>query len=102
MTNIPSWARVGAKCVCTFDFSSFITADEVVPKKGEIYTISEIVVISDNPGFRFSEIVNKPNQYKDGVNECAFYVNCFRPLITRTLEQDMEIFAPLLEMVDAR
>lgn len=96
--TIPSWARVGAKVVCVNAARLYPPqrTDEATPAEGQTYTIREVVDYCYAIGLRLVEIVNRPHDYADGCLECAFVIDAFRPLTTRTQEQDLELFLPLL------
>ena len=97
--GIPSWAVPGAKVVCTVDYSKKVTADWRgiirVPALHEVLTIREVVFAptTGRPCLRFVEIVN-PIAFSYG--ERGFNLTHFRQLVTRTEEQDVAVFAPLL------
>jgi hypothetical protein len=94
-----SWAKPGVKCVCvddTWPAGSWYGV-EALPTRRTEYTIRSLVDCAGVPCCRLEEIVNAPLDYQEGVVEAAFALSRFRPLITRTQEQDVSIFTPLLE-----
>lgn len=92
--SVPSWVKVGAKVVCV-NAPKSSSYKEQMPEVGSVYTIREIY---REKAIRLKEINNDVCKYLDGNIECSFLIECFRPLVTKTLEQDMEIFAPLLNV----
>jgi hypothetical protein len=96
--GMPAWAVIGAKVVCTVDYSK-VTADWRgiirVPAMHEVLTIRDVVFspTSGRPCLRFVEIVNPIVFY---FGERGFRLAHFRPVIFRTHEEDVAIFAPLL------
>lgn len=97
-----SWAKPGVKCVC-------IASPERVeagrrkrpwgnfPSSGGIYTIRGSVFGSNGQHFiLLEEVQNPPRLSTVGVVEWGFPVSGFRPLITRTQQQDVELFRSLL------
>jgi len=63
---------------------------ETVPVVGSVYTVREMMAFDEGIGLRLVEIVNARLLYLNGVNECAFAINYFRPLRNRST--DIEIF----------
>lgn len=90
MSGIPSWARVGAKVVCVLQVKSDITLLHPHPKKGGVYTIRNVVCTSTDgtPALLLEEIV-LTWWIVASVREPGFNINGFRPLVTRTAEQDI-------------
>lgn len=87
--TIPSWARVGAKCVCTRASWNDALRGEKVPHLGQVLTIRSIVIDADGAaGLTFVEVVNSPRLYIEGFCEATFSVSNFRPLVTT--EDDIE------------
>lgn len=80
--------EVNQKIVCVRDdWTSDRT--EILPKKGETYTIREIT----NFGFvalRLKEIVNPGRQYEEMFGEVTFDASHFRPLIDDHIEEICE------------
>lgn len=93
-----AWAKPGVKCVCIRADDFYPQFGETVPVEGSTYTIRDFYEERGAIGIRVEEIVNPPLRYVDGVQECAFNIINFRPLVPpKTQEQDMEIFTPLLD-----
>lgn len=88
------WAMPGVKCVCIHEGplpeSQPLEPGFWTPVRGEIYTISRIEHHPRGLGLVLKECPT-------GETQC-FSVRRFRPLITRTQEQDMKIFHPLLKV----
>ena len=95
VTLMSAWARPGVKCECIHQMVYQNVAQQVfaptLPIKGAVYTIreTEISSISGRLGVRLEEI--RCNLGPDGV-EVSFSPAYFRPLITPTQEQDVEMF----------
>jgi hypothetical protein len=96
--NIPSWARVGAKVVCVHPANP-IFGDMWPLREGAVYTVTGVVPESyqstgcPTPGpvaLLLAGVVNPSSHAR------AFNIGRFRPLITRSLEDDLAIFRPLL------
>jgi hypothetical protein len=110
----PAWAVKGAKCICVDDSDwegRYLNGDPVdlaaegivTPEKGRIYTIRDVIALAASSlrvaavGVRLVEVDNGHLAHRSvDRTELCFWVGRFRPLITRTKEQDMAIFAPLL------
>lgn len=75
-------AKIGDKVVCVSMPSNRSQDHEIFPEVGKVYTIRELVLMCDEdvPYVRLNEIVNKPVDYSDGFNECAFGCMRFRPV----------------------
>ena len=98
MASIPSWARVGAKVIC-IDHSINVGRRLFAPfpPKGCPHTVSGVrwdehdrfwcLLIEGYP----NQAVSDPCDRDEGWN-----VARFRPLVTRTQEQDVALFQPLL------
>lgn len=98
MGVIPPWAVPGAKVVCVepSPAASFY-GWEKLPVVGEVYTIRDIVFPDGGtPCIRLDEISNAVSEYFYGPAECSFKIARFRPLISKTQEQDVALFEPLL------
>jgi hypothetical protein len=83
-----SWiqpAKVGDKVACVLDVELIEDSaeSEILPQKGEIYTIRDIEPGEDGIFLRFVEIVNVPGYYLDGFGECSFHEEGFRPVEPR-------------------
>lgn len=75
---------VGRKVVCTED--AWVTLNgETCPRTGETYTIRRVRLDTTRPGIflQLEEIVNEPHRYVEGMEECAFDIKYFRPLVDR-------------------
>lgn len=105
MDSLPSWARVGVEVVCVDDypypikdtdgiFRSPQTWNMRLPVKGEIYTISGF----SNGGVYLKELSVGYIMPSTG-KELSFKVSRFKPLIRKTIEEDIAIFLPLLKTV---
>lgn len=74
--------KVGQKIVCVVDFSVLIPIrrktfiGESFPIKSKIYTIREL----DGDYVRLKEIINPIFGYVEGIKECSFSLDGFRPL----------------------
>lgn len=104
MTDIPSWAKVGAKVVCvdaSLPNGEFWAGHEQ-PIVGAIYTISSVGLDRDgvNIGVNFIEIERDELARAIWGWEVGYYLHRFRPLITRTEQQDLALFTPMLERPD--
>lgn len=86
-----SWAKPGVKCVCLDD--RWEGASPL--KKGATYTIHAITLGEGrHPGVKVTRgmgllLVEAENPHQPSV---GFSAARFRPLITRTQEQDLELF----------
>lgn len=91
MADLPSWVRKGVKVICIRDFREARTVDDLgytsLPTRGDVYTIVTTIHAYGQIGIVLAEF--EPDHYFD--------LRGFRPLVTRTLEQDLSIFAPLLK-----
>lgn len=95
-----AWAKPGVKCVCTKKSWSVFCPGGILPSFAQVLTIRAVEIIGDDLGLLFDEIVNEPSQYADSYGEVNFSICNFKPLITRTQEQDLEHFLPLLNTVE--
>ena len=91
-----TWAKPGVKCVCV-DASPDFYGEQSGLAQGQVYTVK-----GDGGrdafgvfGIRLVEIATRFDRYGLGFN-----VNRFRPIVTRTQEQDLEHFLPLLNTVE--
>lgn len=63
------------------------------PVKGMVYTVREVCVVPDSgTGLRLEEVVNWPQQFRDGFVERSFSVDGFRPVV----ETDISVFTAML------
>lgn len=94
-----AWARPGVKCVCIGNWTDGWRSDEgqiELPMTRQVYTVRE--VHPDGDAIRLVEIVNPPLRYAgDNVTEVWFMTCRFRPLVSKTQEQDIALFTPLLD-----
>lgn len=95
------WAVPGAKVVCVKEGVNWrrILAPKMVawPRVNGVYTIRGVFLYKGVVGMRMAEIVNPPVQFNHGCVEPAFGLGCFRPLITKTQEQDIEMFRKIAQ-----
>lgn len=102
MGSLPSWVRVGQKVVCVDDYPHPLKDVEGVlrspqtwnmklPINGDVYTISGVV----KGGLLLKELSSGYIHPLTGI-EMGFKLSRFRPLISKTIEDDLAIFAPLL------
>lgn len=98
MTDLPSWARVGQKVVATIDVVESGWPWEPVKTigKGTILTIRSVYSVPEGVGLRFVEVVNPEVLTTVGMIERVYDAKDFRPLISKSIEDDLAIFAPLL------
>jgi hypothetical protein len=86
--GMSAWAKVGVKCVC-IDFTPvFICArpHPADPVAGGVYTVTGIWHDEDGTFLQLAEC--------DG--DSGYEVSDFRPLVTRTQEDDVALFRDLL------
>ncbi len=98
MSVIPSWCRVGAKCVYVGDskWEPFWLKSFPVPARGEIVTINWI---GKTQFLWFRDACAALDGYNsDGI---AFTVTSLRPLISKSDEDDIAMFLSLLRPADA-
>lgn len=102
-----SWARPGVKCVCVDNLHRTRARENPVLVVGRVYEVTKVVSITGNTvgpyrherkGLVLAGVLN-PYDVKDG----AFALSRFRPLVTKTQEQDVAIFRHHLsdEPIDA-
>ena len=83
---------VGDLVVCVSD--DFINPyGETLPIAGLIYTIRTLEVDGGEAFIRLAEIINDPRLYAQGLYECDFRIDAFRP-VKRT---DISIFHQIIE-----
>lgn len=97
------WAKPGNKVVCVRSPSTKFLRGHEGPKVNQVYTIRSVSSGTNTfgeqaIGFRLVELVLPEWNTTDGIMEPLFSSDCFRPLVTKTIEEDMEIFAPLLNV----
>lgn len=92
---------VNEKVVCIKTYKILevdIEVGNVLPVKGEMYTIRDIFVQQGDVFFTFHELVNPIVEYEDGVNEIQFWHGNFRKLdhsfaenlLAKMIEQNRE------------
>lgn len=71
--------KVGSKIVAIVHFHQVTRTHpgHIVPIKGEIYTVRDILKTSYATGVYLKEIVNAPYQFNDGFNEMAWNIVYF-------------------------
>jgi hypothetical protein len=94
MDSLPSWARVGQKVVATIRFEAGVYAKPI--EKGCILTIRKVFFGRKAVGLLFLEIVNEKVWTFEGEMERSYDISGFKPLISKSIEDDIAIFAPLL------
>lgn len=97
-----AWAKPGVKCVCVdADPDRFVKLqpswrDDGFPiREGIIYTICEVLV---HPGADLVAVrlVELPDR---SIGDYGYALSRFRPLASRTQEQDLAIFRPILTSI---
>lgn len=92
------WPSVGMKCVCVnnrFPDSDFIAPPDRLLVRGAIFTISAVLVDGGETCIHLREITREISP-KHG-RRLPFYLSRFRPLITRTQDEDVAAFKSLLQ-----
>lgn len=98
------WAKPGVKVVCvnadptaapTTRFKYSPNMDGI--RARAVYTIREVVLdeLEDIPTLLLEEI-SRPWQGPRRTREHGFWIGRFRPIVTRTQEDDVALFAPIL------
>lgn len=96
-----AWARPGVKCVCV-DASPGKTPGLATLVTGRVYTIRTVEDCGQyGIGLILAEVRNATLFYTTGVSEPVYRVDRFRPLITRTQEQDVALFRQIIAQVPA-
>ena len=68
-------------CIKTYKVLEIdIEVGNVLPVKGEMYTIRDIAIYNNEPFFKFYELVNPIIEYENGMNELEFWHGNFRKL----------------------
>ena len=93
--------HVGQKVVCITDMSWCIHnpnyRGETIPVKDGVYTVRSFATdVFGRDCMLLHEIINEHRCYIEGVLECAFDVNHFRPIIERKNESGMSILTDIL------
>ncbi len=86
-----SWAKPGVKCVC-IDSAPRGTSEGIpawIPVEGEIYTVSFVYHRGD--GKSGLVLVEQTD------NRRFYEITRFRPLVTKTIEQDVQMFKRIAE-----
>lgn len=97
------WAKPGVKCMCVDDELYDPPANiEYVRgldgiSRGAVYTIREVFIdpFEDNVQVRLAEIWRPQAPEENTGIEAGYRIERFRPLITKTQEQDVEMFLRL-------
>ena len=68
------------ECIRGFDElkQTQVYMGEIYPVVGMVYTVRNITTFADMTGYRFHEIINKLNLYRNGLDECSFHSAHFR------------------------
>lgn len=94
------WAVPGAKVVCVHRkplWDILIAYGCTLPKERGVYTVREVYSYKGLVGVRLDEIMNPNIPFRDaGLAEPSFGVKYFRPLVTKTQEQDIEMFRKIV------
>lgn len=97
MSGIPAWVRPGAKCISLYDFPDARAHGFDAPRAGTIYTVREI---DQGPGvYDCIRVMEITNPTCDDGWEPSWVIKRFRPVVTRSQEQDVAIFRPILDQV---
>lgn len=95
-----AWAKPGVKCVFLgIPPGKYVAQPESIhiPEAGAVLTVRDVRQNAQGETcLRFVEIINPTVATQCGTAERGYEAFCFRPLITRTQEQDLELFRPLL------
>lgn len=94
-----SWAKVGAKCVC-IDASGRdgVWLDGEAPIEGNTYTVRRAFVDSSgNFVIDFLELKRATNSILWLGYDTGYFVDRFRPIVTRSIEQDVQMFKRIAE-----
>lgn len=85
--------HVGQKVVCVDDGfkPELFYSDDVMPRRGEVYTIRDLEQIKGYPLLRVCEIRNKVRSYAHGRYECAFHRARFRPIVEKKTDTGFAI-----------
>lgn len=102
--DIPSWARVGASVICVnVECTSGATWFGEAPTLHAIYQISRVWF--DPEGDIVMEFVELKRSRDVELGDIGYYIERFRPLVTRSQEQDVAAIKKLLtdmpEEIDA-
>ena len=72
--------QIGSTVICNSDKWRFIDPDVKYPKKGESYTVRELICRKDFTGIRLEEIINRKKFYQEGYEEALFSISKFDEL----------------------
>jgi len=100
MTSAPNWLTPGASVVCIDDDWPVGLLPGVpyrVPMLNEVLTIASVELHNWAVYLTFIEIPLHQTAGPIGA-DVAYYWEHFRPLVKRTIGDDMKIFAPLLDV----
>jgi hypothetical protein len=88
--------RTGMKVVCVDDAFEGGSGHEVLPVKGRVYTVREMLWCDYwmAPHVRLVEIVNPGFEYLSGTHEPSWYVRRFRPVKTTSIEVFLNMLEP--------
>jgi hypothetical protein len=104
MSGIPAWAVRGAKVVCRTPFQHKNGLQRrlapVLPAPGGIYTIEAVDICSVSGIVDFILVEIETGRFFGEV--IAWDASHFGPIVTRSHEQDMAIFRPILDQVPER
>lgn len=93
--------RVGQKVVCVKSRRYGGTGAEIMPVKGNVYTVRGIDLnrpgCNCEVGLWLEEITNPPMDYRGGIEECSFDATRFRPLVEKKTETGMAILREILD-----
>ena len=82
------------ECLCEFQPHGPYY-DEVLPKKGRIYTVRECLVAWGSEVLRLLEIRNPVRAYPRDTGEPAFESSGFRPVVDSRIAVFRELLAPI-------
>lgn len=90
--------QVGQHVLCIKDITTPVSHGEVLPRKGNVYTVRSVHVTADT--IRLAEIVNPPHRYISPTgnivfDECFFRTVNFRPLSSDRLSIFRQHLAPV-------
>lgn len=92
------WAKPGVKCVYIVKRPPEKKPTRIPLQYLGVYTIRAVIAhpITGELGVYLVGVENEI--HKESGMEKGYYLRAFRPLITRSQEQDMELFTPLLDV----
>lgn len=97
MTDIPSWAHIGAKVVCTrskwrVSWWLFWHTWRSGPKAGQVYTVTGGAVRTCDGGWGL---------FLRGQGPALFHAANFRPIVSKTESEDVEMFVEIASCAPA-